>query len=461
MLRRTADDLETVLEEAWAAHRRYAIALERASSWRSFDSVVSGPLRQRRTDIAMRMARTLAGLLREEADDADMRLRGLTVTGRITPSSPADDDPATVAAWWAGLPDEERALVLRDHPGWAGRADGLPVKVRHAANTRVLERTLESPPDHLTDEDLSGLQALSVLPDDAQLYLLDVRSGPVRAGVLLGSLDTASGVLVHVPGATTTVAYRLERELTWLNAVRDEVGRTTGERGSVSVLDWIGYQTPLDIAVRRDLGDTGLRWITPGQATDDRYAREGAPSLQRCLRGLRTVAPDARLVASGHSYGGSVIGLALLTAEETLVDAMVVTGCPGLFATSVSALQAPDEEVYAFVAAGDLIARLGMFGVETAKVEGIRLLSPVARMVVDADGARRFLRPPVGHEDYYTPGTTSLAAVAAVATGLPARIKTVPWSWLARQLGRVQLPGSGDESVQPAGYPVDREHRVD
>ena len=275
----------------------------------------------------------------------------------------------------AGLSAGQREEVCAAQTAWVGRADGLPADVRQAANLRLLDAEIErrggaaaaeigaeplhDPAPLEEARDLRGLLKLrafvrgvepAVAPgpraertstgaedrDPAQrspaarradpyaatplaersCYLLDVSAYPLKAAVVLGDLDTATTVILHVPGTTTTVDLRLEREVAWLSALREEAGRLVGGREHIAVVGWIGYHAPYDVATRRALGDSGMRVLVPGEASDDRYARAAAPDLARCARGLRAILPAraseqrTRLVASGHSYGASVVGLA-------------------------------------------------------------------------------------------------------------------------------------------------------
>ncbi|GAB48895.1 alpha/beta hydrolase [Mobilicoccus pelagius] len=252
-------------------------------------------------------------------------------------------------------------------------------------------------------------------------YLLDASSHPLRAAVLLGDLDTADRVVLHVPGATTSLDLRLLREMAWMSNLRAEAGRYVGAV-RVAVLDWIGYQTPQDIAVRRPLGDSGVPLLLPGQAADPHYAQEAVPDLVRCAEGLRTVClPGTRLTGSGHSYGGSVLGLGL--AATGVFDAAAVAGCPGLFTTDVATLHVPEGEVYAAAAPGDLVALLGVFGAPTHQVAGIRSLSTRTRPVVHPDGSRALLLPVFGHESYYNLGSVTLHGIGAVVAGATAQVR--------------------------------------
>lgn len=280
-------------------------------------------------------------------------------------------------------------------------------------------------------ESLAELGDVTTPLDLRGLYLLDAGAFPLKAAFVLGDLSLARTVILHVPGTTTTVDLRLYREATWMSALRDEAGRILGEeRGgtdAVAVVDWIGYQAPYDVASRRALGESGLRWLVPGEAVNDRYAREAAPSLIRFARGLRAVVgPQVRLVASGHSYGASVLGLALR--ETSVFDACMVAGCPGLFTDDVSKLQIPPGQMYASVATGDVVARLGIFGPDVAKLPGAQLVAPVPHLATYPDGGRSWTKLNMGHESYYERGSSLLHDLASIAVGRQVRQRWPAWA---------------------------------
>ena len=506
-LDRIAADLGATLADARLAHDGFAGLPRRLDALG--EEILAG-----RTRVELLWAERLVADLRAEADIVRRRAPRLTVSGAPLPPRPPSDDPAVVASWWESMTPQERDDVLISSPAFVGGADGVPFDVRHRANLLVLDEEIDRlsaqlDPGELSaggaypvrretvglgaesdeelqrerdESDLRGLFKLRALftPEAAEddwsddriredlarvttpvdqrwLYLLDTAENPLKAAVLLGDLHTADHVVLHVPGATTTVDARLLREMAWMSNLRAEAGRYVGV-DRVAILDWIGYQAPQDIAVRRPLGDSGLPLWLPGQAADPHYAQEATPALVRCAEGLRTICrPDTRLVGSGHSYGGSVLGLAL--AATDVFDAAAVTGCPGLFTTDVATLQVPEDEVYAAAAPGDLVALLGVFGAPTHQVTGIRSLSTRSRPATYPDGSRSLLMPVFGHEAYYNAGSVTLHGVGAVVAGATSAVRATrrgasrTGSTLARWTSAVVEPFDETEQGATASSP--------
>lgn len=481
------------MRDARESHGQYARLIDAERSWARLDDAIGEQIRRRRTEVGLTGATDLVQSLRHEAKQVASRHPDVDRQGRPLPPRPPSEGPQVVRDWWAGLSPSQRAEVLAAESAWVGRADGLPARVRHEANLRVLDAEIErrggsaaarpgteplhDAPTLEETRDLRGLLKLRAFlrgdtgstppslsapatpavppqmpgpsrPPDAPAeraeratdnypstasgerfcYLLDASAYPLKAAIVLGDLDTAQTVVLHVPGTTTSVDLRLQREVAWLSALREEAGRLAGGRDRIAIIDWIGYHAPYDVATRRALGDSGIRVLVPGEASDDRYARAAAPDLTRCARGLRAILrPDRRLVASGHSYGASVIGLAL--AQTSAFDAAVVAGCPGLFATSVAQLRLPSDRLFAVVAPGDLISFLGVFGGQVLAMEGVRILSPFPRLFTYPGGRRVLLRQVWGHESYYHPGSATILGIAAVVADVPEAIRTISARW--------------------------------
>lgn len=475
-LARAADDLEHALSRCAELHGQFMRQAEGHRDWGHIEETLSDELRHRRLKVMLMTVDGMPDLIRAEATETAARYPDVAATGERLPLVPSGDDPDEVADWWHDLSNQDRAVVVERLSHWCGRTDGIPAEVRHRANMATLAEEIHARASGIQEEmaaaaapdtgplpggvvadavedrerrDLRGLLKLRALfspleadlgvPDSVVpaehlaaldeittplnqrgLYLLDARAYPLRTAVLLGDLSLAHTVILHVPGTTTTVDLRLYREATWMSALREEAGRIVGPAfggaDGVAVVDWIGYQAPYDVAARRALGESGIRWIVPGEAVDDRYAREAAPLLVQAARGLRAlVGPHVRLVASGHSYGASVLGLAMQ--ETDVFDAAIITGCPGLFTDNVDKLLLPEGKLYAAVATGDIITRLQIFGPDVAKMPGVKLLGAVPHLASYPDGSRAWTRLNMGHESYYDRGSSLLNDLAAAAVG--------------------------------------------
>lgn len=476
-LERAATNLEAVVAEATAAHEQYELACaDRPQP--GLDAITQG-VRHRRTQVALYAAGLLVQHLRTESANAFERFPELDATGARRPTRPPSDEPSVVCAWWHKLDADTQEDIIVHSPSWVGQADGLPVIARHRANMVLLEAELERRAElaepggmpegeEATEEelrDLRGLLKLRALLDPTSqaedvdhgglksgglqertlaalekvstplherfLYLLDTSIYPIKTAIVLGDLENADHVVLHVPGATTTVDLRLFREATWMSNLRSEAGKYAGGAEHVAVVDWIGYQAPYDIAVRKALGDSKVSLLMPGQAADERYAREAAPDLVRCAAGLRAICPeDAWLVASGHSYGGAVIGLAL--SQTDAFDVAMVSGCPGLFTDDLATLSLEPGRMFVAASPGDVVPLLGIFGGQVLQIPGIKFISPYARATTGPDGSRSFLLPTFGHETYYNLGTATLQAFAAITADALDKVKTTNWLGVQR-----------------------------
>lgn len=469
-LDRAAQRLEAAAAVAASTHTAFALLCQQDQADIEEHAVVADQVLSRRVEVGLYGVGQLVQHLTEEAHQAQQRYPTVDADGDRLLPSPLSDDPKVLHRWWQDLAEADRKVFTETQTRWVGGADGLPVSARHAANIILLEAEISRRAhllgleERILDEaglqeqqDLRGLLKLRALIQDdphadglqnistprpqRHLYLLDADSHPLKAAIVLGNVEIAEIVVLHVPGATSTVDLRLFREATWMSNLRAEIGRLLGGQDKVAIVDWIGYQAPFDIASRRHLGDSRMSVLVPGEATDDKYARGAAPKLAQCAEGLRAlVGGTVRLVASGHSYGASVMGLALQ--QTSVFDVAMVTGCPGMFASDISQFKLPQHALYAAIAPGDIVGMLNLFGVHVAQIHGIQLLNPLPRATSYPDGSRTLLLPPVGHESYYNPNTASLHSLAAVAVGDLDRIKTMGRFTSIRGVGGV-VPGVG------------------
>ncbi|MGD9989670.1 alpha/beta hydrolase [Pseudonocardia sp.] len=227
----------------------------------------------------------------------------------------------------------------------------------------------------------ASLTASYAQGDDLRVLGCDP-AGRGLAVVAVGDPATARSVAVIVPGSDTDL-HTIAKPLSWARALRAASGPDT------AVVVWVGYTTPQGLGI---------------DAASGALARAGAPALAEFVDGLR--APHLTVVA--HSYGTVVAALA---APGLDADDLVLLGSPGVRTDDVADLHTR-AHVFAARAAADWTRWVPPVGIGDLG-HGTDPTSP-------AFGAT--LLPTAGvtaHDGYLTPGTASLAAVAAVV-GAPA-----------------------------------------
>ncbi|MGW6613299.1 alpha/beta hydrolase [Streptomyces erythrochromogenes] len=341
--------------------------------------------------------------------------RADTAYGRALPD-PSTATPQEVARFFAGLDEAARAALVRSHPLVVGNLDGAPLTLRYEANRLAVAATGDA-------------RYASLAAPDRLILAFDPR-GRGQVAEVFGDLEHAAHVSVIVPGSDNDAASydarraphtgpagmaRALRTATGADAAggsaadgsvadgsaADESvadgsvtdGSVTGGSvtgGSVAVIAWTGYTTPVGVGL---------------DAADGRLAAAGAARLARFTAGLDAVgAPDPVLFC--HSYGSVVCGLA---ARHTDATDVVAFGSPGMRADTADGLHT-GARVWAARGPSDWIA-----DVPNVRVAGI---GHGADPTSAAFGARRVPAADVrGHAGYFTPGTQSLAAFAAIAKG--------------------------------------------
>ncbi|MFJ3723267.1 alpha/beta hydrolase [Streptomyces sp. NPDC090045] len=301
--------------------------------------------------------------------------RADTASGRALPD-PATATPHEVARFFAGLDEAARRRLLRDHPLVVGNLEGAPLPLRYEANRIAIAATGEA-------------RYASLAAPDRRILAFDPR-GRGQVAEVFGDLEHAEHVSVIVPGSDNdATSYDARRKpgtgpAGMARALREATG------GFTAVVAWIGYTTPVGVGL---------------DAADGRLAAAGAPRLARFTDGLDAVgAPDPVLFC--HSYGSVVCGLA---ARHTDASDLVVFGSPGMRADTAAGLRT-GARVWAARGPSDWIA-----DVPNVEFAGI---GHGADPTSAAFGARRVPAADVqGHTGYFTPGTQSLAAFAAIAKG--------------------------------------------
>jgi hypothetical protein len=314
--------------------------------------------------------------------------------GRVSdlppPLGPAAS-PADVHRYFAALPAGEQAALAARWPAVVGRLDGAPPALRYAAN-RLLMRTTPY-------RDWTGR------------YLLFDPRGRGRVALVHGELAGADRVAVLVPGASTRAATfvcghggRAYRAPAVQAANLYRAARALRPDTRIAVIAWLGYRTP---------AGPGLAAARPGLAV------RGAAALVRLVAGLAVGCPRATVAVLGHSYGSVVVGLAAHRLPGSVRD-IAVFGSPGMGVDRVADLGTA-ATVWAALAPGDWVRRLP---------KGRLLGLGHGRDPADpAFGARPLPSSGVaGHDHYLSPGTGSLAALAAVVAGLHPAAVTSPSS---------------------------------
>ncbi|MEU6294186.1 alpha/beta hydrolase [Streptomyces erythrochromogenes] len=326
--------------------------------------------------------------------------RADTAYGRELPD-PATAAPREVARFFAGLDDAARAALVRSHPLVVGNLDGAPLPLRYEANRLAVAATGDA-------------RFASLAAPDRRILAFDPR-GRGQVAEVFGDLEHAAHVSVIVPGSDNDAASHDARRAphtgpaAMARALRTATGTSAAGRpvaegsvaegsvaegsvaeGSVAVIAWTGYTTPVGVGL---------------DAADGRLAAAGATRLARFTAGLDAVgAPDPVLFC--HSYGSVVCGLA---ARHTDASDVVALGSPGMRADTAGDLRT-GARVWAARGPSDWIA-----DVPNVRFAG---LGHGADPTSAAFGARRVPAADVrGHAGYFTPGTQSLAAFAAIAKG--------------------------------------------
>ena len=296
-----------------------------------------------------------------------------TAPGVLAPD-PASARPAQVRRFFAALTERQRLQLARRAPGVVGNLDGVPHRLRYAANE--LARRAADPhgprsPGHLLGYDPRG---------------------DGRVIQVFGDLGSAGEIAVLVPGSGWSLPKLLAGSgrrgadpLAAARALRGEVHRLD-PAARVAAVVWLGYDAP--------------EGIDPQMLRSER-ANAGAAALARFVEGLP---PAARVSLLCHSYGAVVCGRAL--AAGLRANQVVALAAPGMGARSAGELGAA-ARLWAARIADDPIRfapdiRVGAFG---------HGADPTAR----GFGARVFATGAAsGHDGYYTPATESLGNLARI-----------------------------------------------
>ncbi|GAA1607297.1 alpha/beta hydrolase [Actinoplanes couchii] len=293
-------------------------------------------------------------------------------------ASPPDPRSATVqevADFFTHVSAIDSTRLAHRFPEIVGNLDGAPTTLRYTANRSRRPQ-------------LAGRQILAF--DDR---------GDGRIVETMGDLDNADRVIVLVPGVSTGLANFdtglggiQRRALAWQARQLFEQARTVDRTARVAVVAWLGYNPP------EGMGQEVVR--------EDR-AVSGAADLVRFVDALVLGHAERSVVVVGHSYGSTVAGLAAAHLSGQVTD-VVALGSPGMGVDGIAGLHTA-ARVWACASPDDWIRR----------VPGVRVLGlGHGRLPFDPDfGALPLPCNDVeGHDGYFVPGTSSLRALAAIAT---------------------------------------------
>ncbi|MCP3753343.1 alpha/beta hydrolase [Streptomyces sp. TBY4] len=301
--------------------------------------------------------------------------RADSVSGRPLPD-PERTTPSGVARFFAGLDPSRARELVRAHPLVVGNLDGAPLPLRYEANRLAVLA--------------AGEPRFAPLAAPGRRILAFDPRGRGTVAEVFGDLERTAHLSVIVPGSDNdaTTHDRARASHTGPAGMARSLRTATGE--TAAVIAWTGYTTPVGVGLDTARG---------------RLAEAGAVRLARFTEGLAAVgAPDPVLFC--HSYGSVVCGLA---ARHTHATDIVAFGSPGMRADSVRGL-GTGARVWAARGPSDWIA-----DIPNVAFAG---LGHGADPTSATFGARRIdATDVIGHTGYFLPGTRSLKAFAAIATG--------------------------------------------
>ena len=357
----------------------------------------------------------------EATDDARaaLTLLGLSESDIPRPGT----GPTEVSAWWGRLGDDQRGLLLSAYPGLIGALDGIPAADRDEANQLALRNLIGEPDRPTSNNDehgrlvnlLTTLEAAEHAAVERRLFLLGLdNQGDGQAIVAIGNPDLAHHTAVLVPGFGTELD-DMAGQIGRAGVIRDAGDAlTTTTVGDVSVIAWLGYDTP-----SFDLNEIG------GVVGFGDESRRGAEHLDRFVDGLRaTNQGDPHLSVIGHSYGSVVSGHAAGQGDGIAADDLVVLGSPGLRADHASDLRMGAGHVWAGAAADDHVANPER---HTPWYTGIPIIGPLLPGIEEnihgisphrqEFGANQFHTDTGGHSGYWDPDSESLRNQARIVVG--------------------------------------------
>ncbi|MER7668040.1 alpha/beta hydrolase [Kitasatospora sp. NPDC096128] len=275
---------------------------------------------------------------------------------------PKDAQPTEVNSWWKGLTPDEQQRLIQAHPDLLGNRDGIPAVARNQANLLNLDRLTkeyENKPNPSDDDKqkLAGFRAIRTKLDQAKsnepppAFLMAVSDeGQGRGCLSWGNPDTAKNVSAYVPGLGTKLSDVGGKDADRARNVWQAAHNADPTADTASMV-WLGYDPPpgpLD-------GDPKVAEVM----LPDR-AQKGGDAYDKFMSGLRASHEGAppHLVALGHSYGSTTVGMAAQQGGGTGADDIILVGSPGTGADRASQLHIDPKHVWVGDAQNDPVSHL-------------------------------------------------------------------------------------------------------
>jgi Alpha/beta hydrolase len=272
-----------------------------------------------------------------------------------------------------------------DHDGffeWLGdRIPGVDSRDESIAREIAALETVE--------RQLVGLRGDSAATGEQRQFLaFSAAPGDHRLVEVIGDLESAERVVIHVPGMNTDLGeYAAGGHGNATNLYR-ELQAVSAE--NVVVISFMDYNVPDDVL----------------EAASGRGADSGVAPLQSLVADLHRLGlADEQLAVVAHSYGSVVTGHTMQDGLD--VGTVVTVGSPGMSdgADDRSDLGSPDVALWSAAADDDLVAWAPFHGEDPS---------------ADGFGANGFdIAGASGHSEYFDRDGRSLTNVARIAAGLP------------------------------------------
>ncbi|MET8543736.1 alpha/beta hydrolase [Kitasatospora sp. NPDC004799] len=331
----------------------------------------------------------------------------------VDPYIPDGKDPAKNAAWWNNLTLDQQETYLTLNAAQVGNLDGIPATARDKANRLVLDQKIDAleagsasvfgldQKDY--DKRKNALveirrkleESANEKDETKQMFLLSIDpeayGGDGRAIVATGNPDKAAHTAVFVPGTGTELP-GVPNQIDRIRQFQRASERQTGVGQSVSVISYLGYDTPESIP----------------NAANPMRGIDGAEDMRRFSTGLRVAhgEPKTHLTWMAHSYGTFAVGEAAQQAGGLHADDIVALGSPGMGVATASQLNIDPDHVWIGEATNDPIRLVGNTALGAAPhVAGF--------------GGNNIKVDTSGHDGYWTDGSDSLKNIGKIIAGVP------------------------------------------